>query len=116
MRCIHSQIWQYCGLKLGILGTQSPKFVRLKEINWSLKEFIVSKCDLKQLLLKRYHLIKVSFNYIKQLVQSFPVWVVIVIQIGLGILVHRKSIQKGEEGKGKGTVGELGKGEYKFHT
>ena len=34
---IQSQIWQYCGLDVGILGTQSPKYVRLKEItNWSL--------------------------------------------------------------------------------
>ena len=30
MRCIQSQIWQYCGKNVGILGTQSPKYVRVK--------------------------------------------------------------------------------------
>ena len=25
LRCIQIQIWQYCGLNVGILGTKSPK-------------------------------------------------------------------------------------------
>ena len=36
LRCTQSQIWQHCGLKVGILGTRSPKYVRVKGItNWS---------------------------------------------------------------------------------
>ena len=27
--------WQFCGLKVGILGTQSPKYVRVKRLQTS---------------------------------------------------------------------------------
>ena len=27
LRCTQSQIWQHCGLNVGILGTQSQKYV-----------------------------------------------------------------------------------------
>ena len=42
---VFHHIWQFCGLKVGILGTKLPKLPANKTIsNWFLFEFMIAKC------------------------------------------------------------------------